>query len=65
METEYFEENTPRTPAGGTRKQNEKPNFKETGERWKKPAKGSLDRTKPGLDKRQELKTGHWRHPLR
>jgi hypothetical protein len=61
MENEYPEENTPRTPVSpveGTRGLNDKPNFKETDEPWKKPTEDSHDCPKPDLEKEQELKTG-------
>jgi hypothetical protein len=46
------------SPVEGTRELNDKPNFKETDEPWKKPTEDSADGPKPDLEKEQELKTG-------
>jgi len=61
MRNDYPKENTRRTPVSpveGTREMNDKPNFKETDEPWKKPTEDSHDGPKPDLEKEQELKTG-------
>jgi hypothetical protein len=46
------------SPVEGTRELNDKPNFKETDEPWKKPTEDSYDGPKPDLEKEQQLKTG-------